>query len=78
VSGGFYHANYDSYNNDYNVAVLQVCTDFDIPIDISKYMKFLQRYLALSHSSLYTVLVLQFVCSKCRHISHIHVANINI
>jgi hypothetical protein len=38
VTGGFYHSSYNSYNNDYDVAVLQVCTDFDIPIDSAKYL----------------------------------------
>jgi hypothetical protein len=38
VTGGFYHGSYDLYNNDYDVAVLRVCTDCDIAIDISTYV----------------------------------------
>ena len=38
VIGGFYHGRYDQYNYDYDVAVLRVCSDFDIAIDISKYV----------------------------------------
>jgi hypothetical protein len=34
VTGGFYHGDYEDYNIDYDVAVLRVCPDFDIPIDI--------------------------------------------
>jgi len=34
VTGGFYHGSYEDYNIDYDVAVLRVCPDFDIPIDI--------------------------------------------
>jgi hypothetical protein len=41
VTGGFYHESYNSSNNDYDVAVLRVCTDFDITIDILKYMLYL-------------------------------------
>jgi len=38
VTGGFYHANYSQFNHmDYDVAVLRVSTDFDIPLDFSKY-----------------------------------------
>jgi hypothetical protein len=37
VSAGFYHSSYNqSGYNEYDVAILKVCTDFDIPIDISK------------------------------------------
>jgi hypothetical protein len=32
----------EDYYNDYDVAVLRVCADFDIGMDISKYVKFLQ------------------------------------
>jgi hypothetical protein len=35
VTGGFFHENYDSFNRDYDVAVLRVCTDCDIAKDIS-------------------------------------------
>ena len=38
VTVGFYHGSYNHYNRDFDVAVLRVCTDFDIPIVISKYM----------------------------------------
>ena len=38
VTGGFYHGDYDDENIDYDVAVLRVCTDLDIPLDISKYV----------------------------------------
>ena len=34
VTGGFYHGSYEDHNIDYDVAVLRVCPDFDIPIDI--------------------------------------------
>ena len=34
VKGGFYHGSYDEDNNNNDVAVLRVCTDFDITIDI--------------------------------------------
>jgi len=34
VTGGFYHGNYEDYTIDYDVAVLRVCPDFDIPLDI--------------------------------------------
>ena len=34
VKGGFYHGSFNHNTNDYDVAVLFVCTDFDIPIDI--------------------------------------------
>jgi hypothetical protein len=42
VTGGFYHGSYDMYNYDYDVAVLKVCTDCDITIDISTYVMCLQ------------------------------------
>jgi hypothetical protein len=42
VTGGFYHGWYDPISYDYDVAVLRVCTDFDIPIDISNYVMCLQ------------------------------------
>jgi len=42
VTGGFYHGSFNISNLDYNVAVLRVCTDIDIPTDISKYVKCLQ------------------------------------
>jgi hypothetical protein len=34
VTGGFYHGSYEDYNTDYDVAILRVCPDFDIQIDI--------------------------------------------
>jgi hypothetical protein len=37
VLGGYYHMNYDQYNGDYDIAVLRVCTDFDIPVS-AKYV----------------------------------------
>jgi len=42
VTGGFYHGGFQFYNHDYDVAVLRVCTDLDIAIDISKYILCLQ------------------------------------
>jgi hypothetical protein len=33
VKGGYYHMMYDEYIGDYDVAVLWVCSDFDIPVD---------------------------------------------
>ena len=42
VRGGFYHGNYDLDDYDYDVAILRVCTEFDIPINISKYVMCLQ------------------------------------
>jgi len=42
VTGGFYHGSYEQHNKDYDVAVLRVCTDFDIAIDNLMYVKFLQ------------------------------------
>jgi len=39
VTGGYYHGSYNNQiYNDYDVAVLRVCTNFDIPIHISKYV----------------------------------------
>ena len=78
MTGGFYHESYDSYNNDYDVAVLRVCPDFDIAIDFSKYVMCFVVICSLSHSSFYAMMVLQFVCSNCCSISHIHIANIKI
>jgi hypothetical protein len=37
VTGGMYHSSY-GYNYDYDVAVLRVCTNCDIALDISKYV----------------------------------------
>ena len=34
VTGGYYHGKYEYYKYDYDVAVLRVCTDWDIAIDI--------------------------------------------
>jgi len=34
VTGGFYHGKFDYYSYDNDVAVLRVCTDWDIAIDI--------------------------------------------
>jgi hypothetical protein len=43
VTGGFYHGSYNqNFYNNFDVAVLRVCTDFDIPIDLSKYVTCLQ------------------------------------
>ena len=42
VQGGFYHGNYNEDNHDNDVAVLRVCTDFDIAINISNYVMCLQ------------------------------------
>ena len=42
VTGGFYHGSYNDDNFDYNVAVLRVCTDLYIRINIEKYVKFLE------------------------------------
>jgi hypothetical protein len=42
VTGGFYHGNYSTNIMDYNVAVLRVCADCDIAIDISDFVMFLQ------------------------------------
>jgi len=42
VTGGFFHGNFSHENYDYDVAVLRVCTDFDIAIDFSKYVMCLQ------------------------------------
>jgi hypothetical protein len=36
VIGGYYHLKFDSYPGEYDVAVLVVCTDCDIPIDRAK------------------------------------------
>jgi hypothetical protein len=33
IKGGFYHELFNVYNFDYDVAVLKVCIDFDIPTD---------------------------------------------
>jgi hypothetical protein len=38
VTGGFYHGSYNEDFYDYDVAVLRVSTDFDIPIDILEYV----------------------------------------
>ena len=39
VTGGYYHGSYNNQSyNGYDVAILRVCTDFDIPIDISKFV----------------------------------------
>ena len=38
VIGGHYHSSYSPETLDYDVAVLQVCTDFDIPIDSANYL----------------------------------------
>jgi len=46
VTHGFYHGSYNPRNHDYDVAVLRVCTDLDIAIDISKYVMCLQWYVA--------------------------------
>ena len=43
VTGGFYHGRYNqNFYNNYDVAVLRVCTDMDSGIDISKYVRCLQ------------------------------------
>ena len=42
VQGGFYHGSYNEDNHDNDVAVLRVCTEFDIAIDISNYVMCLQ------------------------------------
>jgi hypothetical protein len=42
VTGGFYHGSYITNSLDYNVAVLRVCADWDIAIDILGYVMFLQ------------------------------------
>jgi hypothetical protein len=34
--GSYYHLKFDSYPGEYDVAVLVVCTDCDIPIDRAK------------------------------------------
>jgi hypothetical protein len=36
VLGGYYHMMFDEYIGDYDVAVLVVCSDFDIPIKYAK------------------------------------------
>ena len=46
VTGGFYHGNFGSYNFDYDVAVLRVCTDFDIALDILNWLMCVQWYIA--------------------------------
>jgi len=33
VISGYYHGSYDSITTDYDVAVLKVCTEFNITID---------------------------------------------
>ena len=42
VTGGFYHGDYNDSDIDYDVAVLRVCTDLYIRINIEKYVKFLE------------------------------------
>jgi hypothetical protein len=41
VTGGFYHESFNLSNADYDVAVLKVCIDFDIPTDSANYVTWL-------------------------------------
>jgi len=33
VTGGYYHGSYNSNTSDYDVAVLKVCTELNMPVD---------------------------------------------
>jgi hypothetical protein len=59
VTGGYYHALFNQNNLDYNVAVLRVSSDFDIPVDRAKYVMCLLWYLLLSHLSFYSIFLFQ-------------------
>jgi hypothetical protein len=41
VTGGYYHDLFNLSNADYDVAVLKVCIDFDIPIDSADFVTYL-------------------------------------
>jgi len=42
VIGGFYHEWFNEDTIDYDVAVLRVCTDFNMALDIAMCVKYVQ------------------------------------